>query len=258
MTEIEKVNSATPEIVDDPAFTLDDYARLWREVDSRANWVKGEIAARVVTRYGENTLAEFAEKTGESVTSLRAYRTVRQKWDENSRRLEISWSVHQALASQEDRADLIASQETWTVDQARALVSERRAQAAESERRHKQEARQAEIDRLRETEPGKLTEQHAEKLLQHQRQEQREKRRGAEERRQQRKAEQRQREWEAHVHNAVRFCCLPYCGIPGGKDIYLGDIPGLAENLIRLMGADNARRLADAIREHYGIKDEAA
>jgi hypothetical protein len=112
--------------------SLEDLAAIWRSADS-VNWLKGDIAREVETHYGDGDLEKFAELVGESLSTIESYRTVATAYpDEKSRRLDISWSVHQVFASQDDRAALIAGW-TGTVREARKLVKDRKAAETETE-----------------------------------------------------------------------------------------------------------------------------
>lgn len=94
-----------------------------QEVQSRSAWVLGDLAASVDTRYGESTLARYADDIGVAYESLKQYRRVAIAFPEKGGRLPFS--AAQALAAQPDRLELAASRD-WTVAQARDLVSSRR------------------------------------------------------------------------------------------------------------------------------------
>jgi len=96
-------------------------ARLLTVAESHVNWLRGDIAIEVETRHGAE-LAEFARAAGVSLASLESYRTTASAWPPESRRLDIAWSVHQALNAQGDRAELLHGRDTWTLAQARGLV----------------------------------------------------------------------------------------------------------------------------------------
>lgn len=99
-----------------------------REVMARLSackWELGDLALAVATRYGEASLSRYAAEIGVDPGTLMSYRTVAAAYPEKSRRPENSWSAHQALAAQPDRADLLASR-NWTLAQARELAAARR------------------------------------------------------------------------------------------------------------------------------------
>jgi hypothetical protein len=123
-------------IIFDANWTLDDFARAWRTLDSRAAWIKGDMARYVADRWGTaGGVGVLAEKLGENVNTLRSYRRVAEAWPEDARRLEVPWSVHQVLASQEDRAELLKKRPKMTVEKARALVQSRNCQPSLEEAR---------------------------------------------------------------------------------------------------------------------------
>lgn len=94
-------------------------------------WTLGDLACEVETTYGDHTLQEYAEAIGVPYKSLLAYRTVAQAFPEGSRNLEISWSVHQVLASQDDRSMIMKWPADTTVKDTRKLVNDRRRHARE-------------------------------------------------------------------------------------------------------------------------------
>jgi protein gp37 len=103
----------------------EDYVRAWRELESRSAWWKGDLALAVETSYGEHTLERYATDVGTDYGALKTLRAVSRAWPEKVRRLNISWSVHQALAAQADRAELVASRDDWKLAEARELVRAR-------------------------------------------------------------------------------------------------------------------------------------
>jgi hypothetical protein len=104
------------------------YVDEWQRVDSAARWLKGDLLAELVTSYGDGTLARFADEVETPLNTCQELRRVAEAYPEKSRRIELPWSVHQVLASQPDRAELITA---WsgTVQDARKLVRDRKRQA---------------------------------------------------------------------------------------------------------------------------------
>jgi hypothetical protein len=100
---------------------LRGYARLGRFTQ----WVLGDIAAHVGIQYGDGRLREHAKEAGIEYNTLIEYRRVSQAYGEKSRRLDISWSVHQVFAAERDRLVLIG-RDGWTVAAARDAVAYRR------------------------------------------------------------------------------------------------------------------------------------
>jgi hypothetical protein len=81
----------------------DDLVRLGTAVISLRNWVLGDLACAVETRYGENNLGRYAAEIGVEYKTLLNYRT---------------------LAAQPDRAEL--TQRQMTAAEAREIVSGRK------------------------------------------------------------------------------------------------------------------------------------
>jgi hypothetical protein len=115
------------------SWAYEDLVRTWRDVENFGQWVKGDLALLIMTKYGDQTLKKFATDVDVTLATLESYRTVAAAWPQKSRRLDIPWSVHQVLASQPDREELLANPawpgKPWTVAAARLLVQERKAQA---------------------------------------------------------------------------------------------------------------------------------
>jgi hypothetical protein len=93
---------------------------LGRFVEGSARqWLLGDLAARVTadSRYGQRMLRKYADEIGVPYNTLREYRAVSRAWPQNDRRLSLSWSVHQAFAALDDRAELLVSRDDWTLRQ---------------------------------------------------------------------------------------------------------------------------------------------
>jgi hypothetical protein len=80
----------------------------------------------VPTKYGEATLERYSADVGVPYETIKRLRSVAAAYPQTGRRLPISWSVHQALAAQDDRLELVAARDDWTVAQARELVEQRK------------------------------------------------------------------------------------------------------------------------------------
>jgi hypothetical protein len=79
----------------------------------------------VPTKYGEATLERYSADVGVEYSTMRNLKAVAEAYPEIARRRAISWSVHAALAAQDDRHELVAAHD-WTVAQARELVDQRK------------------------------------------------------------------------------------------------------------------------------------
>ena len=101
---------------------------------SVSQWVLGDLACQVETRYGEASLRNYAEEIGVDPYTLQSYRTVSKAYPQISRRLEISWSRYTRPAAEDDRLELIAG-DLMTVREARDLTRERADRKRKRERR---------------------------------------------------------------------------------------------------------------------------
>jgi hypothetical protein len=117
-----------------------DFVRAGQAVAGGMQWLLGDLAAGIETKYGERRLYQYAEDIGASYNSLQEYRRVARAWPETSTRVDFPWSVYREFAAQPDRHELIASRGEWTVTQAQAITGERRER--ESRRQKRQEAKE--------------------------------------------------------------------------------------------------------------------
>lgn len=88
----------------DYAENLDDYEQLWRsaeEVSDMVRWIKGEIAIRVVSKYGEGGIDELALRMDLARSTIDTYRRVTRAFPVETRRESLTWS-HYVIASQAD------------------------------------------------------------------------------------------------------------------------------------------------------------
>jgi len=115
-----------PALPDDLAsLRYEDFVAIGRAVESSRNFLLGDLACGVEARYGDAKLQEYARDIGVEYRTLLNFRTVARAYPELSRRRELSFGTHQALASQPDRLDLIRSGDYPTVAKARELVVRR-------------------------------------------------------------------------------------------------------------------------------------
>jgi hypothetical protein len=128
--------SGRPPLTSVPTYA--DLVRLGREavsLESRGAWAAGDVAGTMATQYGDETLARFARDIGTEYATLRVQRWVAAQFPEKVRHPTFSWSVHQTLAGQPDRLELLASRPDWTVKSARALVASRKPKPDRPERK---------------------------------------------------------------------------------------------------------------------------
>lgn len=102
-----------------------EYTELVTQGKKAANvqWVLGDLALKVDKKYGENSLAQYAEDIGIDPTTLKHYRRVSGAYEIGRRRPILSWSIYELFSAQEDRLELV--KKTWTVREARQFLQER-------------------------------------------------------------------------------------------------------------------------------------
>ena len=83
--------------------SLQELVHIWRSADTQVNWLKGDIAAEVDKSYGDDKLGEFAAMVDENKSTIQEYRRVAKAYDPKCRHLDISWSVHQVFAAEDER-----------------------------------------------------------------------------------------------------------------------------------------------------------
>jgi hypothetical protein len=123
---------SSSDLAEREGWSYEDYVSAWRQVDERAQWVKGDLALNVPTKYGEATLERYAADVGTPYETVKRLRSVAAAYPRTGPRGPNSWSVYRELAAQDDRLELVASRpkdkcswseaETWTVALARQLV----------------------------------------------------------------------------------------------------------------------------------------
>lgn len=84
-------------------------------------WALGELADRVKTKYGANTLARFAEDIGVEPSTLERYRSVYRAWKETPGPAPESFAVAQTLQSHPNRAELVRKNPKLTRREARKI-----------------------------------------------------------------------------------------------------------------------------------------
>lgn len=109
--------------------SYDQLVKEGREVIAsltRNKWLLGDLAIEAVPAStsgshdgNEERLRTYAEDIGEKPETLRQYRRVAAAWPSGRRLPDVSWSVHQELAGQEDRFKRIYP--GLTVDEARRM-----------------------------------------------------------------------------------------------------------------------------------------
>ncbi len=109
MTNKTLVPQQAPPITLDPNFldqaqTWDDFVSLWmisKEIDTRNQWYKGDIANKVAVVHGESSLKKFAIDIGEPVRTIEHYRRVSRAFRGTERTFNLSWT-HYLIASFSD------------------------------------------------------------------------------------------------------------------------------------------------------------
>ena len=99
------------------------------KAQSGANWILGDIALTVRPEYGDNTVRKLADALDIAPGTLYDLRKVAESYAISDRSEANSWTVHQVLMREDDRASLVKS--TMTVSAARALVKSRKPDAAQ-------------------------------------------------------------------------------------------------------------------------------
>ena len=94
---------------------------------SKVRFDLGDVASGVEPVYGEATVQQLAGRIGIPYKTLLDYRRVSEAY-RDSERTEQSWTSHQIFVAEPDRARLV--QRSWTVREARAYVSSRKATAS--------------------------------------------------------------------------------------------------------------------------------
>ena len=130
--------------VADTTVTYDELVergRAAREQADDVQWIEGDLALQVEALPGDQrprdpatgdfiadelkALQRYAEDVGVAYRGVREYRRVAAAWPPVQRALHVPWAVHQALAAQEDRFNLI--RDGMTVREAERIVGKRRA-----------------------------------------------------------------------------------------------------------------------------------
>ena len=101
------------------------------KAQSGANWILGDLALTVKPEYGDNTVRKLAEALDIAPGTLYDLRKVAESYAISDRSEANSWTVHQVLSREDDRAVLVKS--TMTVSAARALVKSRKPDAANTD-----------------------------------------------------------------------------------------------------------------------------
>lgn len=99
----------------------DEAVKQGREA-AKSQWTLGDLALSLEPKYGDATLATFADDIGVELKTLQDYRTVAAAFPEKSGRPD-TFGVARTLAAQPDRAELVKT--VSTVKEARELVKGR-------------------------------------------------------------------------------------------------------------------------------------
>lgn len=85
----------------DRAEEWEDLVGLWQiasEVDRYSQWYKGDIAARIGVKFGEDSLGQFAQEVGENRSTLDNYRRVARAFPPSKRRYNVPFSTFLAAS----------------------------------------------------------------------------------------------------------------------------------------------------------------
>jgi len=83
------------------AVEWEDFIGLWHltaEVDQYIQWHRGDIAARISVKFGEDSLGQFAQEVGESRSTLDNYRRVARAFPPSRRRYNLPFSTFLAAS----------------------------------------------------------------------------------------------------------------------------------------------------------------
>lgn len=97
-----------------------------------SQWWTGDLARRVTTKYGEDSLGKYARETGNNYKSLLEYRRVAKAYPRKTDRLPfLSWTHHQrALKSANPYALLIKAHDNeWSIRQMERYMIEKKAKS---------------------------------------------------------------------------------------------------------------------------------
>ena len=109
MTGKDLIPQSEQPITLDPGFLVraekwEDFISLWmisKEIDTRNQWFKGDIANRVAVVHGESSLKKFSEDIGEPVRTVEHYRRVSRAFKGTQREFNLTWT-HYLIASFSD------------------------------------------------------------------------------------------------------------------------------------------------------------
>lgn len=98
-----------------------DLVRRGRSATERlgqAKWELGDLACEVETTYNGGQLQAFADEIGVDYSTLRDYCQVARAFVAmTTNRGKACWTVYKLLAGREDRYDILAEREHWTVNE---------------------------------------------------------------------------------------------------------------------------------------------
>lgn len=100
----------------------DEAVKLGREA-AKSQWTLGDLALSLEPKYGDATLATFADDIGVVLKTMEQYRHVAEIYTKDERSSNLPWSAHMVLMAQPDRAELVTT--VSTVKEARELVKGR-------------------------------------------------------------------------------------------------------------------------------------
>lgn len=91
------MDSNLQKLVSDERITdWEDFVSTWKvlqETEMEIQWAKGDLANKLVIKFGDRSLSKFAQEVGESETTLQHYRRVARAFpNQSDRKRNLPWS----------------------------------------------------------------------------------------------------------------------------------------------------------------------
>lgn len=99
-----------------------------RELKDQSQWKLGELADRVETKYGSNSIGVFATSIGVNKNSLLRYRDVYRKFKDREINPAVSFSHHLKAAGTDEPDEWVnkAYEEGWSVERLGVEIDKKR------------------------------------------------------------------------------------------------------------------------------------